>query len=312
MKRFILIFLIFILSCATMKKGREFYDQKNYQAAIEECQKEIAKDSTNADAYLLMGKSYFALKNYKEAVKALETAMQIKPGTRVAEEAATELITVKLAIGQQAAKEESYARAISEFKEILEKDSTNFSANYNLAKVYEANGWLKKAKAYYQKAAATASEDAQLATKIASIDSLMALAEKNFVQGKNYYLQGKNFSASKYLKKALKYQADHKEASYYFHMAQGKILYKKGGKSRLWDAIDHFGQAMMIHENSAEPHYYMALAYEKKNRNEFDNAISEYKIALEKEPNGKYAKICRRKIRELSARQAKLKKFCGK
>lgn len=312
MRKVFFIILLFVVSCATMKQANEFYEQKNYQAAIAECKKELAKDSLNADAYLLMGKSYRELGDLKQARMCFEKAMQAKPNTRIAEQAESELIDTKLMIANQAAKEENFSRAISEFKEILQRDSTNIAANLGLAKTYEANGWLVKARKYYLRIKRFAPDNADAQEALARIDSLMKLADENFVKGKANYLKGRNYTARKYLKKALKYQADHREASYYFHMAQGKIYYKKGGKSRLWDAIEHFGKAMMIHENSAEPHYYMALAYEKKDRNEFDNAISEYKIALEKEPDGKYARRCKRKIRELTARRDKLRKFWGK
>jgi len=59
-------------------------------------------------------------------------------------------------------------------------------------------------------------------------------------------------------------------------------------------------------------HFLMAQAYEKKDRNEFKNAIEEYGIALENEPDGAYAAKSTQKITELTTRRDKLKKFWGK
>ena len=309
---FILLMILILVSCAGMKQAQQFYDQEDYQAAIDECLLSIEKDSTNAEAHLILGKSYFALGKTDEALSALKKAEQISSNSKIAKEAKSEIISIKLKIGNNAAKEENYNRAFSEYKEILAMDSTNFGANFQLANAYAQNGWLIKAKKYYQKALAIDPTNIEIKNKLRRADSLMHLAEVNFEKGKKFYLKRKNISASKYLKRALKYQADYKDAKYYFHMAQGKILYRKGSKSALWDAIEHFGKAMMIHEELAEPHFFMAVAYEKKNRNEFDNAISEYKLALGKEPDGKYAKKCKQKIRELTARRNKLRKFWGK
>ena len=95
-------------------------------------------------------------------------------------------------------------------------------------------------------------------------------------------------------------------------MARGKILNKKGSKGQLWDAIEAFGNAMMLKPDLAEPHYFLGISYEKKDRNEFDNAINEFKIALEKDPSGQFSKSCRKKIKDLTTRRDKMKKFWGK
>ncbi|HEX9974586.1 MAG TPA: hypothetical protein VGD14_21140, partial [bacterium] len=138
------------------------------------------------------------------------------------------------------------------------------------------------------------------------------IAEVNFQKGKYFYDQNKEQSALSYLKLALNNKPDHKDATYYFHMTEGKILYRKGSKSACWDAISHYGKAMMLRTESAEPHFYMAQAYEKKDRNEFDNAIDEYQIALKKEPTGNLAGPSKKKIKDLTTRRDKLKKFWGK
>ena len=313
MKKVVTVAILFLLvSCAGMKKAQEFYDQKNYQAAIDECQRAVKKDSTNAEAYVIMGKAYRATNNLDKAVQSFQAAYHIQPKTRTTDQARTEIITTKLQIADQALTKKNYNTALSVYKEVLEMDSTNFRANYQLAVAYEQNNWLAKAKYYYQRAGKIDTSARDIPKKVAEIDRVTNLAEKYFQKGKKYYLKKKYVSAVRQLKKAIALKDDFQEAKYYYHIAQGKILYRKGKKSQLWDAIDHFGKAMIIHPEKAEPHFYMAQAYEKKDRNEFSNAIDEYKIALEKEPSGPLAKICKRKIRELTARRDKLRKFWGK
>lgn len=313
MKQFtILLLLLLLAGCAGMKKANDFYEQKNYQAAIEECLRAIEKDSSNAEAYFILGKSYVALNKFDEALINLQKAFRIEPKSAVTARAKKEIIKTRLFKADEAKKEKNYNIAFSEYKEVLALDSTNFQANYNLAGTYEENHWLEKARFYFEQASKLQPDNISIKHKILSIDSLTQLAEKHFEKGKTYYRQSKNISASSSLKRALTIKDDFRDANYYYYMAQGKILFQKGTKSKLWDAIEQFGKAMMLNEEAAEPHFYLAKAYEKKDRNEFDNAIEEYKIALNKEPDGPLAKQSKNKIKELTAKRDKMKSFWGK
>lgn len=310
----VLIFLTCFaaLSCAGMKKANEFYRNKNFESSIEECKKAIARDSLNAEAYLILGKSYQALDKIDEAVAAFVTVTRFQPHTKFHTEAKQELIHIKLDFANNFLEQQQYNRAISGYQEIIVLDSTNFDAYYQLGVCYEKNGLLDKARFYYERGSRLKSSDAVAQARIGMIDSLNQIAEVNFQTGKNFYDQNKEQSARKYLKLALENKPDHKDAAYYFHMTEGKILYRKGSKSACWDAITHYGKAMMLRPESAEPHFHMAQAYEKKDRNEFDNAIDEYHIALKKEPDGSFAGPSKKKIKELTTRRDQLKKFWGK
>jgi len=301
-----------LLACAGMKKANDFYQNKDYELAIKDCEQAIAKDSLNARAYLIMGKSYRALNKTEIAEKMLTRAYEIQPVSAVTAEARDQLIQIKFIRANSRAQQGKYYDAIAEYRKIIELDSTNFEAYFRVGNCYLENRLLTKARFYYQKAGKLDGAAPQVATQLRTLDSLEQVADSNFQKGKKFYLRKKNISARKYLRLALKNRADHQDAKYYLHLAEGKILYRKGSKSNCWDAIGHYGKAMMIRPDSAEPHFYMALAYEKKDRNEFDNAIDEYTIALTKEPNGPFAAKCKRKIRELKARRYKLKKFWGK
>ena len=311
MKKYLIIVLLFF-SCVGLKNANEFYENKNYELTIKECQKAVDKDSLYAEAYLLMGKSYRAMNKIDQAITALKTAFLIKPNSSITNKAKLDLIQTKLFKADMALKEKDYNVAFSQYKDVLELDSTDFRANYQLGLAYEENRWLDKSKHYYEKARLINSAETSIPKKMAKIDSLTQLAETNFKKGKRYYVQRKNNSAARYLKLAINYKDDFNDAKYYYNMARGKILNKKGSEGQLWDAIEAFGKAMILKPDLAEPHYFLGISYEKKDRNEFDNAITEFNIAIEKEPNGRFASSCRKKIKELKNRRDKLKKFWGK
>jgi tetratricopeptide (TPR) repeat protein len=313
MKKFLIFVICFaMISCAGMKKANDFYRNENYESAIAECKKAIAQDSLNTEAYFILGKSCKALSRIEDALAAFTTVYRSHPHTKFHAQAKQELIQIKLELANNSLEKEQYNRAISGYQEIIALDSTNFDAHFKLGRCYEKNGLLDKARSYYEKANHFKSEDQETFTRIEMIDSLNHIADFNFLKGKKFYDQNKNQSALKYLKLALKNKPDHKDATYYLHMTEGKILYRKGSKSACWDAITHYGKAMMIRPESAEPHFHLAQAYEKKDRNEFDNAIDEYQMVLKKEPDGRFAGASRKKIRELTTHRDKLKKFWGK
>lgn len=313
MKRLVFVVISLVLiSCAAMKKANEYYRSENYESAIEECKNIIAKDSLNAEAYFILGKSYQALGKIEDAVSTLMTVYQRHPDSKFHPKATRELIDIKLGMANNLLGQEQYNRAIAMYQEIIALDSTNFDAYFNLGRCYEKHGLLEKARSFYLQASQAKSDDQLADSRIGMIDSLSQLAEINYQKGKKFYDQKNHQSARRYLKLALDKKPDHHDARYYFHMTEGKMLYRKGSKSACWDAIEHYGKAMMIRTESAEPHFHMAQAYERKDRNEFDNAIDEYQMVLKKEPNGSFAAPSRNKIKELTTRRDKLKKFWGK
>ncbi|HDP97793.1 MAG TPA: tetratricopeptide repeat protein [bacterium] len=304
--------LLLLVGCATMKQAHQLFDQGNYQAAINECRRAIEADSLNAEAYLILGKSHRALGQYDLAVRNLSRAYHITPVSKITNQAKDELAAIHLQLGDDALAEKNYHQALTEYRITLELDSTNYRANFQLAVAYQQNHWLDKADYYFKKAASAGFDEQEVAARLAQIDSLTQLANEHFERGKQFYLRKSYVSAARELERATMLKQDHSDANYFYHIATGKTLYRKGGKSNLWDAIEHFGKAMMIRFDSAEPHFFMAQAYEKKDGNEFDNAISEYQLALEKEPAGPLANSCRKKIRVLTGRRDKMKQFWGK
>ncbi len=313
MKKVIFIALsVLFVGCAGMKKAHEFYENESYELAIQECERAIAQDSLNAEAHYILGKSYLAQKNVDNAIASLTTAYVIQPASNITDQAKEKLITAKLLKGDELLADEDNRDAVAQYREVLNLDSTNFQAYFKLGNYYEGRAYLDRAKDYYSRSEKYSPDSSLVAQKIQAIDSLVKISDSNFSKGLNYYESGKNSSAVRYLKRALQQKQDHEQATYYFHMARGKIFYRKGSKTDCWNAIEQFGKAMIILPESPEPNYFMAKAYEKKDREEFDNAIEQYKKALEKDPDGAFARASKRKIRELTTRRDKLREFWGK
>lgn len=312
MKRFLILFVLLISGCTAINKVTKFYDQGDYDTAIRECQVIIASDSLNAKAHLLLGRCYSAQGKLEKAVQSLKTAYELKPATSVTNKAKLELITAQLNFADSLFQEKDFRKALAGYKYVLELDSTHVPGALKLGGTYYETGLLTKSREMYQRVLQDDEDNIVAIKRIQDIDNRTAEAEDDYEAGREYFVQYKYESALTRLEKALKNEPDHYDAQYFKALAKGCILYNKGGKNDLWDAIEEFGTAMAIRPAAGEPHYYLALAYEKKDRREFDNAIQEYQKYLDKEPNGEFAGEARKKIKELKELRDRLKDFWGK
>ena len=312
MKRFLILFIVLISGCTAINKANKFYEQGDYETAIRESKIIIASDSLNARAHFLLGRSYFAQGKLDKAVQSFQTAYEIEPATSVTKKAKLQLIKAKVELSDSLFQHKDYRNALFGFQDVLELDSTNIPALFKLGEIYYETGRLTKSREMFQKVLQHDDDNNSAIKRIQHIDNRTAEAENDYESGRDYFEQYKYRSALSQLEKALENEPDHYDAQYYHAMATGCILYNKGGKNDLWDAIEEFGRAMAIRPNAGEPHYYLALAYEKKDRRDFENVIQEYQNYLKKEPNGKFAEQARKKIKELTELRDRLKEFWGK
>ena len=177
--------------------------------------------------------------------------------------------------------------------------------------LYFKLGEFDQATIYYEKLLSIVS-DSLATVRLSEIKKKTQNAYVLHEQGLNALRKG-NFKTAKTLfTKAIKEKSNFKEAQYHLLLAVGSLSYKMATKKSCWDAIEAFGKAAAIRSETAEPHYRMARAYERKDPNEFVNAIEEYEMALRLEPEGPFANECKKKIRELKTRKEKLDKFWGR
>ena len=310
-KIFIISVLLIIAGCAG-NKADKFFEQGDYDAAIAEAQTILKSDSLNINAYFILGKCYQAKKELRESVSNLEQAYNIDPKAFSATKIKKKLNNVRLQYGDQLIKENAKQSAINQYKAVLKLDSTNVQGLAKLGDLYVDLGFLNQAEIQFQKSLKNNKNDVKLLNSLNDIKQRTLKADKYCAEGKKYFEKYSYQKAVKQLEKALKQKADHKDAKYYHAMAKGAYLYKKGGKSDCWEALEYFGKAMAIHPKSGEPHYYMGLTYEKKDRREFDNAIQEYETVLKKEPDSKFVKDSKIRIKKLAKLRDKLKDFWGK
>ena len=63
-------------------------------------------------------------------------------------------------------------------------------------------------------------------------------------------------------------------------IAEGHLLYKKGNKNGLWDAIQKYNRAAQLKPDRGDAHYYIGMSYHKIGDTEFDLIIESYEKAL--------------------------------
>ena len=120
------------------------------------------------------------------------------------------------------------------------------------------------------------------------------------------------YEASAKFKNVFELQPSHKKARYMHYLALGRHHLKRGSVVELWSAIEAFGNAFALRPGAAEPYFFMAQAYEKKEKSDYDTPIMHYKKVIEVAPESEFAKISRNKIQELTQTKEKMEKFWKK
>ena len=304
---FILI-LALIVFCAHLKNARNAYEAKDYRQVITLCREAITSDSTDADAYLLMGRSYRALDSLDQALTAIKSAYQLQPESP---ETIAELTRTYIALGDHALSGDRKRQAIEYFNATESLNPSHPTALLRLADLHFDQGDLDMARSKYEKLVSIA-PDSSVSARLAEIEDRTQKASSFYDKGLAALKKNRLKTAKSMFDKAVKLKADFIDARYYLLIAEGRLQYKKATKKSYWDAIDAFGRAAAIKSDAAEPHFHLAQAYEKKDPDEFVNAIDEYETVLRLEPDGPFSGVSRKKVKELKARKEKMDKFWGR
>ncbi|MBN2412236.1 tetratricopeptide repeat protein [candidate division KSB1 bacterium] len=300
--------LFFISSCAHLKQAEQYYSAGQYKETINLCQKAIERDSSDVKAYSLLGQSYFAINKLDSSLLAYKMANSMDRGNRFYEQ---QISVIYNSMGDNLFSEGEYYKAIEKYEQAL---GNNLAPDFIIEKIgdsYFQAGKHEQALAEFSKLYIT-TDSSKIADKIAKIKTAEVEAQKLLSAGK-VFIDKKQYDKAKVsLGKALEIKPDLIEAQYNLHMATGLRLYRRGAKNSLWDAIEEFGYASAIYPRLSEPHYYMAMAYNKKDKDEYNNAISEFELAIQVEPESKFAKESQKKIKELKSRQKKMREFLSR
>ena len=312
MKKYIILLVLLITSCTQFNKFNKLYKAADYDNAIIELNKIIQSDSLNYSAYHKLGKCYLAKEKINPAMQAFKKAYELGKNSNNSTMLKQSFLNSRIMLGDSLVNTKDLYKARQEYLYAFELDTSNTTCLKKLGDLYYNMGRLDDSKTFYERLITQIPSDTHSLGKLDSIQVRSELSTVELQKGINLF-EAYNYSKSlEHFEKSLSYKQDNIDSKYYQSLTNGAILYNKGSKKQLWDSIEHFGKAMMYRPNSGEPHFYMGMAYEKKDRREFDSAIEQYKLAIQKEPDGYFNNYCQKKIRELTTLRDRLNKFWKK
>lgn len=310
LKAILLIVTIFVFGCNSSHKLMKQADEAGNYGSLKTIAKErINKNPNDPYALAMLGKVYLSEGKPDSAVYFFESAFRNDP-KKV--EYQTGLIDAKIVYGDTLLKNNSPIKARDSYVSAIELDSTHFLALCRTGLMYRKFGEYDKARLYYRKAYRINTYADSLQKVLDFFDA--AHVQSNLLMRKGIEsLNSKQYKiAMESLDQAVKAKPDNKEAKYHSFLANGLYYYKRGSVGKLWDAIENFGLASALKPEEPEPHFYMADAYSKKDKKDFENSIREFEEVIRLAPGSKLAKDAQKKIDKLKTREKLLKDFWNK
>ncbi len=308
MRQSLLLLLVILISCTPTRIVQESFDEGDYAAAISYCKNALASDSTNADIYYLLGKSYAQIDSMDNALEAFERAVFYQPDNLKFRE---NYFFTTLERGEMFLPDDP-TTAMDYFEKAATIDTTNALAVEKIGDLYFDLEKYELAKSDYCSALALKGDTLHIQSRLAKIDSIENIAEYYVRDGLSALEEKKYDKAKALFNKAIDEKPDYKEAQYQLYIATGLRLYKKGSINALWDALDNFGRASFLFPKRGQPHYYSGLAYTKKDKEEFVNAIESFELAISTEPDSKWAEAAKNEADRIRARKKKMDEFFGR
>lgn len=298
--------LVCIVACGHLNEAKKSYNNNNYDETIAYCKQALEKDPADTEAMVLMGKCYRQKELLNKALDITQKAYQLKPAAHISHE----LLRIHNAIGDKNL-EHNNNKALIHYQAALEINPANLHAQKKIAYTYYLLGELKKARSYYQELSKRKNETS-VTDMITDINKRIEKSRTIYEKGRTQYRQSRLKNARYYFEQASEQYSGSEEINYHLYLTRGRILYEKGSVSELWDAIELFGKATVLQNKQGEPWYWMGLAYNKKDKNEFTNAIDCLTRALELELNPDLTEKCSKKLQEIKQRKKKMDEFWGR
>ncbi|RKY76708.1 hypothetical protein DRQ07_09875 [candidate division KSB1 bacterium] len=308
MKKFIPLILLILsgIYCAHISEAEKAFEQKDYEQTIRLCKLTLKNDSLNTKIMRLLSRAYVKTDSMILARNTAELALKVSPES---ERNIRNLCDIYMTSAKNAELNKNFDYVLVWYNKASELCPDNTKIVRKKADILLKLHYLDDSKQEYIKLKNAGKDSAGVTKILKKIEHEKNLSNSYYKKGLKYYKQNRLKSAEKAFKISFDIDKSNDNANYYYLLTSGRIELKFKKKKRIWNAIDFLGKASAIRQDKAEPHYYMAIAYEKKNREEFINAIDEYKKALELEPEGPLAKKCKAKIYTLSKRKKKLDDF---
>lgn len=231
-------------------KGKALDAQGNAPAAIAQFNKAITLNPDFEPAYVQRGLAYSGARNYASAIADFSKAISLAPGD---DEAYNSRGVAHYFSGNP-------QKAIADYTRAVELNPTQIFALTNRGVAYADQKQTEKATADFQKAV--------------SINS--RYADPHFQLARLYADDNKLTEAAAEIKKALEGKAFLPA----FHALHSKILLRQGNDA---DALAAANKALSLDAQSADAHFYKAIALSNANR--FDEALNETNLGATAAPD---------------------------
>ncbi|RPI01191.1 MAG: hypothetical protein EHM72_07105 [Calditrichaeota bacterium] len=308
MRLLLILFIALLAGCTPSYLAKKSFQDNDFQRSIQLCKMWIVADSSNADAWILLARAFYRTGIVDSALIAYERAFAVPAVKKYPSEEYYELL---IADADQRLPENA-AYALDQYRKAVQLDGQRPLAFQKLGDYnFEKKDFIQ-ARSFYSQALLAAENRRPLEQRIVQIDSIEAAALKEIQLGKKMLSEGNFQNARDHFLIAASINPQEKEAAYGNATAEGLRLYQRGSINALWDAIQAFGRASVLFPQRAEPHYRLGLAYHKKNKDEYQNAIDELERAIALEPDGEFGIMAQKELASLKARKQKMEQFWGK
>lgn len=310
LKLILFVFIIFNIGCnSSHKLLKRADDSGNYGSLKTIALKQLQKNPKDSYAIFMLGKVYLIEGKPDSAVFYSTQAVELEP---LKSDYRTGLIESKLTLGDTLLKNGSLGEARKNYQFVVELDSKHFLGLCRLGLVQRKIGRYDEAKENYRKAFRINTRADSLQGVLDFFDAAHVQSNLLMKKGRDLLNQKKYQDAMETMEKSVAAKPDNKDAKYYSYLANGLYYYKRGSVGKLWDAIEMFGLAISLRPDQHEPHFYIAEAYIKKDKQDFENSISEFQEVLKLSQDSDLAKEAKKRIEELKARQKLLQDFWNK
>jgi tetratricopeptide (TPR) repeat protein len=188
----LLLSAIMVVGCANKytTSGKIAYNRKDFDKAIEDFKLALQNDSSNAEAYLFLGKAYKEKNDYVLMARNFDKAEALNPGYKgQIDEVRNEIWTNQYNAGLSDAKADKFDQALKEFQTAIaiEPNKYNPYALVGYAFLRLNNG--DSAYIYYQKAYELNRNEAKPDPKLLEGFALMAFNSEKYSKADSLYSQ---------------------------------------------------------------------------------------------------------------------------